>query len=669
MIVKDFAMGNSITLGKRIAIGFVILVVITFILGVIGIVNMRSAAINAAKLAEVYAPEVRVASNIFKAANEARYNIRAFTQRDDEKALIEAKKWFGELSIFLVEAEKLGKSYELKALLEQHKIASASLLTYTSSVERSEKILERKKNSDKLMVEAAPKIVSNIESYIQSVRQNQVDELKETVVYKDRMIERMDKIILANQMAQIISDARIAGQRALARSEVAIMQNALNRFPSLYQIVKELIGQTRNPKTIAILQTIESESKMYEQALRELILVMQDTAKENQIRIKAASEVLVAADAVVNIGLKNVDELSLESDKTLDIASIVMIVGLLFALLVGIAVSVYIIRSIVKIVTEAVKSLSDGATQVVSASEQISSASVSLAEGASSQASSVEEVSATIEQATASNNQNAENSREANLLAQHSNDAAKVGNQRVGDLMVAMEKITDSSQKIAKIIKTIDEIAFQTNLLALNAAVEAARAGEHGLGFAVVAEEVKNLAERSAGAAKEITGIIEASIDQVKAGTDVANKTKESFTEILNGIKKTSDLIGEIAISAKEQAEGMNQIATAMGSVDQITQQNASASEETAAAAEELNAQALSMLDNVSELAALAGFDMGKENRGPTKSIKHISAPVVAPKRLSMNAKKPAMKPSSSTTSRRNNEDVFPLEESDLKEF
>jgi len=138
----------------------------------------------------------------------------------------------------------------------------------------------------------------------------------------------------------------------------------------------------------------------------------------------------------------------------------------------------------------------------------------------------VEEVSATIEEATASNNQNAENSREANLLAQHSNDAAKVGNQRVGDLMVAMEKITDSSQKIAKIIKTIDEIAFQTNLLALNAAVEAARAGEHGLGFAVVAEEVKNLAERSAGAAKEITGIIEASIDQVKAGTDVAIKPK-----------------------------------------------------------------------------------------------------------------------------------------------
>ena len=137
----------------------------------------------------------------------------------------------------------------------------------------------------------------------------------------------------------------------------------------------------------------------------------------------------------------------------------------------------------------------------------------------------------------------------------------------------------------------------------------------------------------------------------------------------INGIKKTSDLIGEIAISAKEQAEGMNQIATAMGSVDQITQQNASASEETAAAAEELIAQALSMLDNVSELALLAGFDMGKENRAP-KSVKRISSPSMPPKRLSMssNTKKPMNKPSM-TTSRRNNEDVFPLDESDLKEF
>ncbi|MCD8478451.1 MAG: methyl-accepting chemotaxis protein [Sulfurospirillum sp.] len=662
-------MGSNMTLGKRISMGFAILVAITLVLGIIGVVNMRNAAAGADKLANVYAPEIQVASDIFRTANQARYNIRAFTMADNEAALATAKKEFSELKTFLDEAEALGKKYQLKALLEKQGIASKALVEYVASVERSEKILANKKKSDATMTVAAPKIVENIESYIASVKQNQVDELKETAVYKDRVIERMDKIILANQMAQTISDARVAGQRALIRNDVDLMQKAINRFPFLYKSVQDLIGQTRNPKTTAILKTIESESKAYEGALKELVVVIQETAKENAMRIKSAAEVINSAEAVVNIGLKNVDELSKESDENLDVASLIMIVGLILAVIISIAVAIFIIRSIVKILTESVKSLSEGTTQVVSASEQISSASVSLAEGASSQASSVEEVSATIEEATASNNQNAENSREANLLAQHSNDAAKVGNQRVQDLMGAMEKITDSSQKIAKIIKTIDEIAFQTNLLALNAAVEAARAGEHGLGFAVVAEEVKNLAERSAGAAKEITGIIEASIDQVKAGTEVANKTKESFTEILNGIKKTSDLIGEIAISAKEQAEGMNQIATAMGSVDQITQQNASASEETAAAAEELNAQALSMLDNVSELAMLAGYDMGKENRSAPKTTKRLSDPVMAPKRLGMNTKKPMSKPSSTATSRRNNEEVFPLGEDDLKEF
>lgn len=181
---------------------------------------------------------------------------------------------------------------------------------------------------------------------------------------------------------------------------------------------------------------------------------------------------------------------------------------------------------------------------------------------------------------------------------------------------------------------------------------------------AVVAEEVKNLAERSAEAAKEITGIIETSIEQVKMGTDVASKTKSSFDEILDGIKKTSDLIGEIAVSAKEQADGMNQIATAMGSVDQITQQNAAASEETAAAAEELNAQAISMLESVAEISALVGLDM--QARG-------VNTRKREPQRLQQKpstVKKLANNPKNATQKRANSpQEVFPLDDDDLKEF
>lgn len=663
-------MGNTMTLGKRISIGFAILVLITLILGIMGVVNMRIAASHATKLSEVYVPEVHVASEVFKSANQIRYDIRAFTMQDNEASLANAKKEFVNLHKFLSDAEALAKKYDLKDLLEQQKIAFKASNDYLASVERSEKILVRKKRSDQALLDTAPLLINNAMKYVESVRQNQLEELQGTTIHKERILERLDKLIVSNKLTLLIGDVRAYGQRAQLKNDMKTAQMALERFNEIFKIAQDLIAQTRQAQTIEVLKNLETAAKTYEEALKDLILAMQETATENQLRVKASMEVINAADAVVDLGLKNVNELSKQSTDSLGLSSTVMMVGLVLALILGVVIAVYIIRSIVKIVVESVKSLSEGTTQVVSASEQISSASVSLAEGASSQASSVEEVSATIEEATASNNQNADHSREASILAQHSNEAAKTGNQRVEELMGAMEKITDSSQKIAKIIKTIDEIAFQTNLLALNAAVEAARAGEHGLGFAVVAEEVKNLAERSAGAAKEITGIIEASIDQVKMGTDVANKTKESFGEILNGIKKTSDLIGEIAISAKEQAEGMNQIATAMGSVDQITQQNASASEETAAAAEELNAQALAMLQSVSDIAALAGFDMGKEYRHASTPVsRYVSKAPLPQKRISMAPKKTKSASFSHTASKRNNEDVFPLGEDDLKEF
>ena len=662
-------MNNNMTLGKRISIGFAILVAITLILGIIGVVNMRSAAAGADKLANIYAPEVQVASDIFKTANQIRYEMRAFVMQDNDAALANAKKMFVELQKQLAEAQALGKKYNLPALLEQESKASKGLVEYMAASERAEKILARKRTTANSMTENANIFMKNAEEYLE----NQNVQMKQEVQAKidpAKILERLEKINKINHVIDMGNAARIAGQRAQVRRDVTLLETAVKGFDTIYKTIAEIRATTMRPANLEQLKAIETAAKNYEAALKTFVSILQDTATEGATLAKIAADVLNAAETVVDLGIKNTTDIAEESNDSLSLASWIMVIGLIVAFILSVAIAIYIIRSIVKIVTEAVKSLSEGTTQVVSASEQISSASVSLAEGASSQASSVEEVSATIEQATASNNQNAENSREANILAQHSNEAAKIGNQRVEELMGAMEKITDSSQKIAKIIKTIDEIAFQTNLLALNAAVEAARAGEHGLGFAVVAEEVKNLAERSAGAAKEITGIIEASIDQVKMGTDVANKTKESFGDILSGIKKTSDLIGEIAISAKEQAEGMNQIATAMGSVDQITQQNASASEETAAAAEELNAQALSMLQSVSEIAALAGFDMGKEHMRAHSSqgIKRISTPPVAPKRIAMAPKK-TKSTSFATTSKRSNEDVFPLGEDDLKEF
>ena len=287
-------------------------------------------------------------------------------------------------------------------------------------------------------------------------------------------------------------------------------------------------------------------------------------------------------------------------------------------------------QELVKTVTD----VRDGSDAIFTGASEIAAGNNDLSARTEQQAASLEQTAASMEQLTATVKQNAENARQASQLALSASETAQKGGKVVDGVVKTMNDIAGSSKKIADITSVIDGIAFQTNILALNAAVEAARAGEQGRGFAVVAGEVRNLAQRSAQAAKEIKGLIEDSVARVDTGSQLVESAGETMTDIVNAVTRVTDIMGEIASASDEQSKGIEQVGTAVTEMDRVTQQNASLVEESASAAASLEDQASRLTQ------AVAVFRIRKENvilavnnsRG--KISPALAAPAVARKAL-----------------------------------
>jgi methyl-accepting chemotaxis protein len=272
--------------------------------------------------------------------------------------------------------------------------------------------------------------------------------------------------------------------------------------------------------------------------------------------------------------------------------------------------------------------LSEGAGQINSAASQVAASSQSLAQGASEQAASLEETSASTEEITSMTRKNAENSKSAAEVMVTVDREVKEGNQTLDQMVTSVQQINASSDKISKIIKVIDEIAFQTNILALNAAVEAARAGEAGMGFAVVADEVRNLAQRSAQAAKDTSSLIEESIATSRDGSAKLEQVAGVIRAITESSTEVKTLVDEVNMGSQEQAHGIDQISKAIAQMDQVTQGTAASAEESASASEELSAQAQALNHIVVELGQLVGG--GESTTGRTGAVRRDSARALA---------------------------------------
>ena len=298
-------------------------------------------------------------------------------------------------------------------------------------------------------------------------------------------------------------------------------------------------------------------------------------------------------------------------------------------------------------VSRVVGEVRQGAEHVSTGSAEITQGNEDLSERTSQQASALEETSASMEQMTSTIKQNADNSKQANQLAVTAREVAEKGGSVTERAVEAMSEINKSSKKIADIINVIDEIAFQTNLLALNAAVEAARAGEQGRGFAVVASEVRNLAQRSASAAKEIKTLINESVQKVGDGSELVNQSGQTLNEIVNSVKRVTDIISEISAASQEQAAGIDQVNKAVMQMDQSTQQNAALVEETTSASQSMRQQAVELLAQVEFFKTEEEKGQGSESASSKPTGKATSVQPKGSSGVSPAAQKPATKKSS----------------------
>ncbi|MFN8060408.1 MAG: methyl-accepting chemotaxis protein [Vicinamibacterales bacterium] len=318
----------------------------------------------------------------------------------------------------------------------------------------------------------------------------------------------------------------------------------------------------------------------------------------------------------------------------LSVAALV-VAGLVFWAVKGINVAL----------TRTASELKEGADQVRAASGQVATAAQSLSQGSTEQAASLEETSASLEEMLAMTRQNADNSQQAATLMADVDRQVAQSNQVLRDMVSSMENIRESSTKVAKIIKTIDEIAFQTNILALNAAVEAARAGEAGMGFAVVADEVRNLAQRSAQAAKDTASLIDESSANATAGSTKVEQVTSVIGEITDSVSKVKSLVDEVSVASKQQAQGIDQVTQAVAQMEKVTQTTAATAEESAAASEELNAQAettRTVVGHLQEMVSGAATDVGVQHWPSGASLARKVLPMVRPAKVVKASRAPA---------------------------
>jgi len=457
------------------------------------------------------------------------------------------------------------------------------------------------------------RVLQKIADNIRQEQKTQYKELRDGGATAATLQDKLTKADDANRIIKWALESRRQEKNFIIRGDKQSADRVDKYVGDIVALAKDMKSRFEQALNREQTDEITTAARDYKAAFDGMVELKQEQEKANALMV-------VAARAVQTLGDEARADQKTKMENEMSKSNMLMLVGTVVAILLGMFLAFFITRGITKPLNRVIEGLNDGAEQVASASGQVSSASQSLAEGAAEQAASIEETSSSLEEMSSMTKQNADNAQQADGLMKDTNQVIVKANESMHELTTSMGEISKANEETQKIIKTIDEIAFQTNLLALNAAVEAARAGEHGAGFAVVAEEVRNLAMRSADAAKNTSELIEGTVKKTKDGSELVSKTNKAFSEVSTSSSKVGELVGEISAASGEQAQGIDQINTAVTEMDKVTQASAANAEETASASEEMNAQAEQMKLFVGDLVALVGGSNG--NNGTIRETK-----------------------------------------------
>lgn len=492
----------------------------------------------------------------------------------------------------------------------------------------------------------------------------------------DVIAKQFVKVDLSQAMGKRIAEMQSAArgaQLSLINEDQSAYQTNVQRFDAALSRLREQIEEMR-----PLIETEEGR-----RALRELEEGMaawlplhqayleharnKQYGESHKVMTGSIYPVLQRMQAAVDSLVQQQRDLAKQKKAQAD-SSIAFANGLTWALLglaVGVGVVAFlVVRKVSANLRSVTAEMAEGAEQVASAASQVAASSQALSQASSEQAASLEETSASGEEITAMTRKNAENAQVTARLTQEVDAKVRDANASLKEMIASMKEINTASDKISRIIKVIDEIAFQTNILALNAAVEAARAGEAGLGFAVVADEVRSLAQRSAQAAKDTAAMIEESIAKSNEGSNKLNQVAQAIAAITDSAQKVKTLADEVNLSSQEQTRGMEQIAQAISQMEQVTQKTAASAEESASASEELSAQAENMRSAVRRLRAMVDGAAvleadGAAHRAARRPAARFDGGTAT---RSLNALKTAVGVS-------NAKQAIPLEEEEFKEF